>query len=191
MGNQLILPPIRRKAAEWFRITFAFVALYKVPSFKLLYNFFIEQKRMWQKTLLTAATAAFLMLTLLSLMEDRFALIAYRLVLVAYSATMIGVELLEREMDGEEKTLTKVSRAVAVLGYATFIEAAYLYHTFNQGDIYIVGSFLITTAALLKVFALALDSVLNSKKMFKTPYNLIRTSSLAGVGFFFFITSIS
>lgn len=146
---------------------------------------------MWQKTLLSFATVAFLMLTLLSLMEDHFALMAYRFVLVTYSATMIGVEVHEREVAGEEKALTKVSRAVAVLGYATFIEAAYLYHTFNQGNIYIIGSFLITIAAMLKIFALALHSVLNSKKIFKTPYNLIRISSLAGVGLFFFITSIS
>lgn len=144
------------------------------------------------KKFFSMATLAFLMLTLLSLMEENFALMAYRAVLVIYSATMMAVELKENEAVLEEETaLVKISRAVSILGYATFIEAGYLYHSFNQGNIYIIASFLITSAALLKILNLVMGSLIQEKKVFKNPYNLLRIGALAGVGLFFFITSVS
>lgn len=87
--------------------------------------------------------------------------------------------------------MTKIGRAISVLGYATFIEAAYLYHSLNQGNMYIIASFLITTATLLKILNLAMESLINKKRVFKNPYNILRISAMAGVGLCFFITSVS
>lgn len=52
---------------------------------------------MWNKWLFSVATAAFLMLALLTLLEDGFTHYAFRVVLVLYSMAMMGVEVSERK----------------------------------------------------------------------------------------------
>ena len=46
---------------------------------------------MWYRSLFILATAAFLMLSLLTLVEDSYAYNAFRVAIAFYSAVMIGV----------------------------------------------------------------------------------------------------
>lgn len=83
------------------------------------------------------------------------------------------------------------SHVCAVLGYLTFMEAAYLYGSFNKGNIYIIGSFFISLSALLKLLQMIMGKSISMRKIMKNPYGFVRIGCLAGVGLFFFITSIA
>lgn len=83
------------------------------------------------------------------------------------------------------------SHVCAVLGYLTFIEAAYLYGSFNKGNIYIIGSFFISVSSLLKLVEMIMNKSISTKKILKNPYGFVRIGCLAGVGLFFFITSVA
>lgn len=127
-------------------------------------------RTMENKWLFSTATAAFLMLTLLTLIEDGFSHTAFRIVLVIYSFTMMGVEASERKALKEEGVVVTGSRVLAVLGYLTFLEAAYSFSSYNQGNIYMIASFLITCSALLKSLQMVISKSLTLARVLKRPY---------------------
>lgn len=79
------------------------------------------------KWLFSVATAAFLMVALLTLQDDLFAHQAFRIALAFYSLTMIAVEISEGLSDLKEDLISQANRILAIVGYIIFIQAAYLY----------------------------------------------------------------
>ena len=76
-----------------------------------------------------------------------------------------------------------------MMGYLTLMVSAYLFATFMQGNICILGAFLVTLSFMFKL----LQTVKSRKRLFNPiqspPNECLKLSALAGIGFCLFTIS--